>query len=152
MFAMIAYGSLLHVTLQVPSIMHASTPPFLRFLSHLDGPTWAYVLLSKLIDQGSAGAVALTCSQLRKLCQEEIQHVDLVSICGSRETASSVVKLPERFPNVTSLQVQHKRTTISTLFLHGAESTVNKIMQHIPSWLDNSSSAAVAITLAGCSC
>lgn len=52
LFDEIAYGCLPYVTLQVPSMARASTPPFLRVLSHLDGHTWAYVLLSKLIDQG----------------------------------------------------------------------------------------------------
>jgi hypothetical protein len=40
----------------------------LRCLSRLDVDTWAQVLLPKLIAQGSARDITLTCSELRDLC------------------------------------------------------------------------------------
>ena len=68
----------------------------------------ATYLLPKLVDQGSAGAVVLTCSQLRALCQPRIQHLDLSqpqlqdadNPCHSPEVARQLVA---SFPKCTSL-------------------------------------------------
>jgi hypothetical protein len=64
-------------------------------------------LLPKLVEQGSAGAVVLTCSQLRKLLQRGVQHLDLSkqppdagTPCHSPEIARQLVAA---FPNCTSL-------------------------------------------------
>lgn len=51
--------------------------PLLSCLSQLNDDVFTSYLLPKLIEQGSAGAVALTCSQARRLCQDSIQHLDL---------------------------------------------------------------------------
>lgn len=52
----------------------------LRCLSSLDVDTWAQVLLPKLVDQGSAQNVTLTCSQLRDLCFGAVQQINLSSV------------------------------------------------------------------------
>jgi hypothetical protein len=49
----------------------------MRFLSQLTDDVLTAHLLPKLFEQGSAGALFCTCSQLRRLLQPSIQHLDL---------------------------------------------------------------------------
>ena len=81
--------------------------PFLSCLSQLNDDVLASFLLPRLMQQGSAGAAALSCSQLRRLCQPCVQHLDLTeelqdgdNPCHSPELA---MQLLAAFPNCTSL-------------------------------------------------
>lgn len=70
--------------------------------------TWAQVLLPKLIEQGSAADLALTCSQLRDLCYSSSQSIDLGPLPDS--TGPSNLKLwvrdlPVHFPNCSTVLV-----------------------------------------------
>ncbi len=64
-------------------------------------------LLPKLVEQGSAGAVALTCSTLCELCQLGTLHLDLSKQLPAAEnpclSAKMVRQLVAAFPNCTSL-------------------------------------------------
>ena len=82
-------------------------PPLLRCLSQLNDDVLAACLLPKLEEQGSAAAVALTCTQLRALCQRSTQHLhlseelaDADNPCHSPDVARQLVAA---FPNCTSL-------------------------------------------------
>jgi hypothetical protein len=79
----------------------------LRCLSRLDVDTWAHVLLPKLIGQGSAQDVALTCSQLRDLCFGAVQHIDLSSVQDDEHGALDdwVLSLSQHFKSITSVQL-----------------------------------------------
>jgi hypothetical protein len=81
--------------------------PLLRCLSQLNDDVLTAHLLPQLVEQGSAGAVFCTCSQLRRLIQPCIQHVDLTkqlqdadNPCHSQGLARQLVAA---FPNCTSL-------------------------------------------------
>jgi hypothetical protein len=76
-------------------------------------------LLPKLVEQGSAGAVMLTCSQLRGLLQPSIQHLDLTkqlqdadNPCHSPELAKQLVAA---FPNCTSLDFAWARSSMAAI-------------------------------------
>jgi hypothetical protein len=76
-------------------------------------------LLPKLVEQGSAGAVVLTCSQLRRLLQPSIQHLDLtkqlqgaVSPCHSPQLARQWVAA---FPNCTCLEFAWTHHSMSAI-------------------------------------
>jgi hypothetical protein len=79
----------------------------LRCLSRLDVDTWAHVLLPKLVAQGSARDVALTCSQLRDLCFGAVQHINLSSVQDDEQGALEdwVLSIPQHFQSVTSVQL-----------------------------------------------
>jgi hypothetical protein len=68
--------------LQVPpwSASSSSQSALLQCLSQLNSDTWAEALLPKLVDNGSAGNVALTCAQLRTLCHGSRQQLNLRSL------------------------------------------------------------------------
>jgi hypothetical protein len=80
----------------------------LRCISKLNDEVLSTYLLPKLVEQGSAAAVALTCSQLRKLCQVSTQHLDLSQQlqqddpCHNPKLAKQLVTA---FPNCTSLKL-----------------------------------------------
>lgn len=81
--------------------------PLLRCLSQLNDDVLTAHLLPKLSELGSAGAVVLTCSQLRRLLQPGIQHLDLArqlqdadNPCHSPVLARQLLAA---FPNCTSL-------------------------------------------------
>jgi hypothetical protein len=76
-----------------------------RCLSQLNDDVLTAYLLPKLVEQGCKCAVALTCSQLRRLCQLSTQHLDLSkqlqdNPCHDPEIAQQLVA---RFPHCTSL-------------------------------------------------
>jgi hypothetical protein len=79
----------------------------LRCLSSLDVDTWAQVLLPKLVAQGSAGAVALTCSQLRDLCFGAVQHINLSSVRDSElsDVEYWTQSIHQHFNNVTTVRL-----------------------------------------------
>jgi hypothetical protein len=78
-------------------------------------------LLPKLVEQGSAGAVALTCSQLRELCNDSVQHLDLtkqllpIGKAGQKSkqqqydnpchSARHAWQVADAFPNCTSVNL-----------------------------------------------
>jgi hypothetical protein len=81
----------------------------LRCLSQLNDDVLTAHLLPKLVKQGLAGAVVLTCSQLRRLVQPSIQHLDLTkqlqdadNPCCSPKLAGQLVAA---FHNCTSLEL-----------------------------------------------
>ena len=76
-------------------------------LSQLNDDVLTAYLLPMLVEQGSAGAVALTCSQLRRLCQLSTQHLDLSKQLQDADNPCHDAKLARQlvaaFPNCTSL-------------------------------------------------
>jgi hypothetical protein len=58
----------------------AGESALLRCLSQLNDDVLEAYLLPKLIEQESVGAAALTCSQLRRLCQHSIQHLNMFKL------------------------------------------------------------------------
>lgn len=85
----------------------AGESPFLRCIALLNDDVLRAYLLPKLAEQGSAGAVAATCSQLRKLCQSSTRRLNLAkqlqddNPCHCPELASQLVAA---FPNCSSLE------------------------------------------------
>jgi hypothetical protein len=98
--------------LQDPSHQRTSAPQpsaLLHCLSQLNTDAWAQVLLPKLIEQGSAANVALTCSQLRELCYSSRQCINLGAFLDSSEPSSlkSVVSgLPMHFPYCSAVSLR----------------------------------------------
>jgi hypothetical protein len=79
-----------------------------------DGP-WAQLLLPKLIRQGSAAAVALTCSQMRDLCYSSRQSVNLGRLLERTAYEPSnlmswVQSLPAHFPNCSTVSFEIGQT------------------------------------------
>jgi hypothetical protein len=77
-------------------------------LSQINGDVLISHLLPRLVEQESAAAVVLTCSQLRRLLQHSVQHLNLIkqlqdtdNPCHSRALAKQLV---EAFPGCTSLE------------------------------------------------
>lgn len=84
--------------------------PLLQCLARIDVDTWARLLLPKLVKQGSATTVVLTCSELRDLCYGAVQHLNLSKVHGSSDSNQAVEdwvqSLPQHFPHCTSVQLQ----------------------------------------------
>jgi hypothetical protein len=87
----------------------AGESALLRCLSQLNDDVLTAYLLPKVVEQESAGAVALTCSQLRRLCELSTHHLklsrakqlqDADNPCHSAKLARQLVAA---FPNCTSL-------------------------------------------------
>lgn len=81
-----------------------SDSPLLRCLGQLNDDVWTEILLQKLLVDGSAPAVALTCSRMRQLCQHSRQQLKLTSL-DSADTATVrrwTEQLPQRFPACSS--------------------------------------------------
>jgi hypothetical protein len=108
----IAVGDAAALLLPVQAVLAGGTvvnpagqSPLLRCLSLLNDEVLTAYLLPKLVEQGCVGAVALTCSQLRRLCQVGTQHLDLSqqlqdNPCHIPDIAKQLVA---RFPHCTSL-------------------------------------------------
>lgn len=69
---------------------------------------WAQVLLPKLVRQGSAAAVALTCSQMRDLRYSSRQRVNLGGLLERTAVEPIYLKswvqvLPAHFPNCSEV-------------------------------------------------
>jgi hypothetical protein len=82
--------------------------PLLRCLSQLNDDEFTSYLLPKLIEQGSAAAVARTCSQLCELCQDSVQHLDLTKNLQNRNPCIEpqlANQLIIAFTNCTSLDL-----------------------------------------------
>jgi hypothetical protein len=94
----------------------------LHCLSRLNSDVWVQVLLPKLVEQRSAEAVALTCSQLRDLCYSSIQSIDLRRLfqgVDHRHIESWMQGLPLHFPNCTavSLELRSEASYHTVLFI-----------------------------------
>ena len=86
----------------------AGESALLRCLYQLNDDVLTAFLVPKLVEQGSAGAVALSCSQLRRLCHLSTQHLDLSkqlqdgdNPCHDPNLARQLVAA---FPTCTSLE------------------------------------------------
>jgi hypothetical protein len=79
-------------------------------LSQLNDEVLTAHLLPKLLEQGSAGAVFSTCSQLRRLFQPDIKHLHFTSQLPDADNPclhqELVMQLVTVFPNCTSLDFE----------------------------------------------
>jgi hypothetical protein len=95
--------------------------PLLCCLSQLNDDVFTSYLLPKLIEQGSAGAVALTCRHLCELCQDSVQHLDLTkqlphgNPCLDPELARQLVAA---FSSCTSLEVTWQSHSCYDVFVN----------------------------------
>lgn len=95
------------VFLDLQAAATTTSPPLLQ--CHPD--VWAQVLLPKLVAQGSAGSVALTCSRLRDVCYSSVQQLNVVVVHESmlaytfRTVRSWGLSLQAHFPGCTSISV-----------------------------------------------
>jgi hypothetical protein len=104
------------VVQDTPSAASSGPQPsaLLHCLSQLNTDAWAQVLLPKLVDQGSAAAVALSCSQLRDLCYSSRQSLKLGALLDSTDSwglRSELQNLPANFPNCSSVSLELKSDT-----------------------------------------
>lgn len=99
--------------------MFVQAPPFLiwgsasyevslllRCISMLNDEVLSTYLLPKLVEQGSAAAVPLSCTHLRKLCQNSTHHLELprkLQQDNPLHEAPLARQLVTAFPNCTSL-------------------------------------------------
>lgn len=122
-----------HTLLTRNSLLHAQAVPaavcrqypLLSCLSQLNDGVFSSYLLPKLKEQGSAGAVALTCSQLRRLCQSSTHHLDLSaqtlavapqdSPCNNPALAQQLIAA---FPQCTSLKVTWDSSGVDAVHKH----------------------------------
>jgi len=94
--------------------------PLLHCLQQLNDDVWAQVLLPKLIANKSAHAVALTCTQLRSLCQRSHQQLDLTGLASEGTDTVSVKAytetLAQHFPscNAVKLLLSHSHGYVVT--------------------------------------
>jgi hypothetical protein len=81
----------------------------LRCLSELNDDVLTAHLLPKLTEQGSAGIVFCTCSQLRRLIQPSVQHLKFTKHLQDADNPCFSLKLARHlvatFPNCTSLEL-----------------------------------------------
>jgi len=85
--------------------------PFLHCLQQLNDDAWTQVLLPKLIEQGSAADVALTCSQLRDLCNHNVETIDLKALAEEEDVRDFdrwLQPLPAHYPNCKSAELSLK--------------------------------------------
>lgn len=71
-------------------MMHQTSSPLLQCLEQVNDDVWEQILLPKLRQQGSAGAVALSCTQLRRLCQHSIETLNLTNMTSSSTNAQQL--------------------------------------------------------------
>ena len=92
--------------------------PLLRCLAQLNDDVLTAHLLPKLVEQGSAGAVVLACSQLRRLLQPSIQHLDLTKQLQEDPCHSPVLarQLLAAFPNCTSLNFAWASSSMPNIY------------------------------------
>ncbi len=104
--------------------------PLLCCLSQLNDDMIAAHLLPKLVEHGSASAVFRTCSQLRRLIQPIVQHLDLTkqlqetyNPCHSPKLAKQLIA---HFPNCTVLKCAWISGSSSVKDLHRSMSLLLK--------------------------
>lgn len=98
----------------------AGESPFLRCITLLNDDVLTSYLLPKLAEQGSAGAVALTCSQLRKLCQRSVHHLNLAKQWGGDNPCRNPAlaeRLGTTFPNCNSLECAWDSSSLADVYL-----------------------------------
>jgi hypothetical protein len=81
----------------------------LHCLSQLNSDVWEQVVLPKLIEHGSAAAVALSCSQLRDLCYSSRQSLNLGRLLDRTDPwclRSLVQILSLHFPNCLEVSLE----------------------------------------------
>lgn len=89
--------------------MPDSRSPLLHCLEQVNDDVWE-VLLPKLVAQGSAAAVAQTCSQLRRLCQHSVRSLNMTTFPASSINTDVLMKhaaaVAEHFPNCSQLMLE----------------------------------------------
>jgi hypothetical protein len=121
---------------QVRAVAAGGQSPLLRCLSQLNDDVLTACLLPKLKEQGSTGAVALTCSQLRRLCQDSTHHLDLSqqpqdSPCSNPALAQQLIAA---FPQCTSLKAAWDSNSIEGVHRHIStllEGWVTVLLQYV---------------------
>lgn len=92
-----------------------SDSPLLQCLSQLNDDVWAHVLLPKLVKQRSAGAVALSCTHLCRLCQHSIHTLKLGTLPDSslspEQLEQQAAAIATHFPNCRTLELHANRAT-----------------------------------------
>jgi hypothetical protein len=73
-------------------MMHQTGSPLLQCLDQVNDDVWEQILLPKLLQQGSAPAVALSCTQLRRLCQHSIETLNLTNMTSSSTSAQQLAR------------------------------------------------------------
>ena len=101
----------------------AAESALLRCLSQLNfqlNDVFAVHLLPKLVEQGSAGAVRLTCSQLRALLQPSIQHLNLTKQLEDEDNPLHSLKVARQltaaFPNCTHLKFAWSSSSLVNVY------------------------------------
>jgi hypothetical protein len=88
---------------QVIPMIQKTGSPLLQCLEKLNDDVWEQVLLPKLQEQGSPAAVALSCSQLRRLCQHSIDTLSFRNLTSSstsaQQLACQATAAAAHFPN-----------------------------------------------------
>jgi hypothetical protein len=87
----------------------SSVSPLLRCMDQLDMDTLVQVLLPKLMQQGSAHSVAVTCSRLRDLCYSSVEALQLKQCLG----ASLMLQLSR--PGARACQHTSQAASVSVL-------------------------------------
>lgn len=82
--------------------------PLVSCLEQLGDDAWCNALLPLLVKAKVAGALALTCSQLRAICQRCTKQLNLTQLSACSSTAqveSWTAHLPDRFSNCTHIKL-----------------------------------------------
>jgi len=83
-----------------------SQSAFLQCLSKLNDDTFCQILLPKLKADASAGSLAATCSQLRRLCHNSIERLDMSPLINNHAPSAAeqwTQGLQEHFPHCSSV-------------------------------------------------
>ena len=91
----------------------SSQSELLRCLSQLNDDVWSEVLLPKLLEQGSAANMALSCMQLRDMCHRNRQRLNLGRLHTSSDPQAVqdwTANLAEHFPACRHIQFVLKGT------------------------------------------
>ena len=117
-FLLLAVGRLCHVQVAQPG-NPSSESALLRCLSQLNNDVLEAYLLPRLVEQGSSAAVALSCSQLRRLCQLSTQHLHLSKQLQDADNPCHDAKLARQlmaaFPSCTSLDFSWASSSLANV-------------------------------------
>jgi hypothetical protein len=120
-----------------------SSSALLRCLERLNHDVWADVLLPKLIADQTAGAVAASCSALRRLCHGSVRKLNLTPLGSSSSAAITVqqhlAKLHQHFSDCSTVKmamVQESSYLIAPAIVEGLSRQVGlwleSVLSHVP--------------------